>query len=192
MWLWISSSYNPTSNTEWVFVTSLILLLICEDLMREVFSDPQAMSLQQADLWYPSSSDRSRSVETSRSSSPSSQHSSLAVEPAAQHGLSSLRYLTASVCLFIALLLHISPFSRCMTSIGKDWVWWAASCTKQHYLNIINDTVRRIPESFRCFISPRFTWMKSCCRVCKLPPTAVSPEWAPCSICYLAHFLVIL
>lgn len=54
----------------------------------------QAMRRRQADLWYPSSFGRSRSVETSRNSSLSSQHSWLAVELQAQHGRSSLRYRT--------------------------------------------------------------------------------------------------
>lgn len=56
----------------------------------------QAMRLQQANLWYPSSSGRSRPAETSRSSSLSSQHCSLAVELAVQRGLSCPRYLTPS------------------------------------------------------------------------------------------------
>lgn len=51
------------------------------------------MRRRPVDLWYQSSFGRSRSVETSRNSSLSSQHSWLAVEPGAQRGRSSLRYL---------------------------------------------------------------------------------------------------
>ena len=73
------------------------LILWCDHLMRQVLFVPQAMRLRQADLWYRSSFDHSRSVATSPNSSLSSQHSSLAVEPAAQHGPSSLRCLKMSV-----------------------------------------------------------------------------------------------
>lgn len=53
------------------------------------------MRRRRVDLWYQSSFGRSRSVETSRNSSLSSQRSWLAAELGAQHGRSSLRYLTA-------------------------------------------------------------------------------------------------
>ena len=101
----------------WLIKVNLNILW-CEDLMRDVFV-PQAMMLHQADLWYRSSFDRSRLVETSPSSSLSSQHSSLAVEPAARHRPSSLRYPLMSVCLpygyyFIATFfkLHIVTISQ--------------------------------------------------------------------------------
>lgn len=85
----------------------------------------QAMRLQHANLWYPSSSGRSRPAETSRSSSLSSQHCSLAaVEPAAQLGPSSPRYRTLSAAFgkrqngfsffsFFFALLRSSPLAEC-------------------------------------------------------------------------------
>ncbi len=71
-----------------------VVVLWGSDERSSVLFVPQAMRLQQANLWYLSSFDRCRSVETSRSSSLSSQHSSLAAELAAQRGLSSLRCRT--------------------------------------------------------------------------------------------------
>lgn len=78
-------------------IGSVVVVMSGSEGRSSVLFVPQAMRLQQANLWYLSSFDRSRSVETSQSSSPSSQHSSLAAEAAAQPGRSSPRYLTASV-----------------------------------------------------------------------------------------------
>lgn len=76
----------------------------------------QAMRLQQANLWYPSSSGRSRPAETSRSSFLSSQHCSLAVELAVQRGHSCPRYLALSAlqtAKWLFALLHSSPLVEC-------------------------------------------------------------------------------
>lgn len=107
-------SYLSVFCSSVIWVTGLILVLLCCDvkIWWENFFVPQAMKLQLADLWYLSSFVHSRSVETSRSSFLLSQHSSLAVESAAQQGLSSLRYLIVSFCFTcVFALLHISLFT---------------------------------------------------------------------------------
>lgn len=122
---------SVNSSVIWVFVTRLmfILFLRCEGLVNKVLFVPQAMRLQQADLWYRSSFDRSRSVETSQSSSLSSQHSLLAVEPAAQHGLSSLRYLFASQ--MASALLHMHLYFFCILIYKQKWSVISSKLYKQ-------------------------------------------------------------
>lgn len=98
-------------------ILTLILVLLYCDVWSYVAFVPQAMRPQQADLWYRSSSDHSKSAETSPSSSLSSQHSSLAVEPAVQRGLYSLRYIIVSIC---TLSFYTSEI-RSIQYISNKW-----------------------------------------------------------------------
>lgn len=110
------------------------------------------MRRRQVDLWYQSSFGRSRSVETSRNSSLSSQHSWLAVELGAQHGPSSLRYLTVSAYIPDGFgFICTSPFTNVWTQKQMSLVLHNDR-VQMFWLNGAGAVLERRPHPFACFL----------------------------------------
>lgn len=155
------------SSVIWVFVTRLMLILFlrCEGLVNKVLFVPQAMRLQQADLWYRSSFDRSRSVETSQSSSLSSQHSLLESSPQPSPGfpLWGICLRPKWLQLYCTCICTLNDIYKQKWSVISSKVYKQRLFKHPDMVTWCEAAIEKNPQSFFLFNSSLFTIRESCC-----------------------------